>query len=111
MHSEKCCVCNGHGRTRTPTGLPERNEAIVTCHGCRGNGWITVTDAIDLLILATPAQSDKPAPHKRVYLSYGLAQRLIEDGRQYKGRTTDEGYELTEIWIGNLCLADPEAKR
>lgn len=43
-----------------------------------------------------------------VYLSRGLAARLLEDGNHYKGHTTAQGYELTEIWIGHLCIMEPK---
>ncbi len=42
-HAEVCPVCNGAGvidECRV-TGLPVTTK--ITCHGCHGTGWITVS--------------------------------------------------------------------
>ena len=43
-HSEKCPICNGTGAvSEAPDGVSTCPSKIV-CHGCNGNGWITVQD-------------------------------------------------------------------
>lgn len=42
-HAEKCPVCKGAGKLpRAPTTSSMTD--IVDCHGCRGIGWVTVSD-------------------------------------------------------------------
>jgi hypothetical protein len=107
MHAEKCPVCNGHGRVYRPTGTPDQSREVVGCHGCHQRGWVPVMDAVEAAAIAA-ATPPKPSPKQHVYLSAGLAKRLLEDGQQYRGRSTEDGYELTEIWIGSLCIVDPD---
>ena len=38
-HAEKCPVCSGSGE-----------YADKKCHGCKGKGWVTVSDVNDVLI-------------------------------------------------------------
>jgi hypothetical protein len=134
MHSERCPVCSGWGKVgikqKVSDPEPERTQA---CHGCGALGWVTVQDIEDLLTLRAVSASGRPAelsavagsaqppstgggqvasapaPH-RIMLSPGLARRVLEERSKYAGRPCEGGYELTEIWIGNQCLMDPEAK-
>ncbi len=47
-HAERCPVCFGSG-----TKVVERLASTCapykeTCHGCGGNGWVTVGDAVEI---------------------------------------------------------------
>ena len=43
MHAEKCPICGGAGQI-LDTGTGGTNTVInyVTCHGCGGQGWVSV---------------------------------------------------------------------
>lgn len=47
-HSELCPVCNGEGKIEKPIGYGDTAVGTeeTVCHGCMGNGWITVKDSI-----------------------------------------------------------------
>jgi len=45
-HSETCPLCGGSGKLKLAGGKPAEQEDIFakTCHGCGGQGWVTVQD-------------------------------------------------------------------
>lgn len=42
-HAEKCPVCNGSGRVKN-SDLYSTGSSELTCHGCKGLGWVEVSD-------------------------------------------------------------------
>jgi len=47
-HAEKCPVCGGTGKIPCAEKCGSTaSQDLVTCHGCGGTGWVTVTDATD----------------------------------------------------------------
>lgn len=42
-HAEKCPVCNGKGKVKDDQKLTA--DALKTCYGCQGMGWVTVQDS------------------------------------------------------------------
>ena len=48
-HAEKCPVCDGKGRVMVGGGrikeYPTVEEYSTGCHGCQGEGWVTVEDS------------------------------------------------------------------
>jgi len=45
-HAEVCPVCGGKGRI-TMDNLNRTVCISNLCHGCGGNGWVTVPDSMD----------------------------------------------------------------
>lgn len=46
MHAEKCPICLGSGKVVISSGGYYTGEDV--CHGCRGRGWIEVSDSIKI---------------------------------------------------------------
>jgi hypothetical protein len=113
MHAERCPLCLGSTKVAPSGWVPapkvggENGTVTAMCHGCNGRGMLIVQDYADHL---AAQESAKPNTKRRIWLSPGLAKRLLEDDQQFKGRVVDEGFEVTEIWIGSLCIVDPDAR-
>lgn len=45
-HAEICPVCNGKGQIQIDKSKSAINMFNITCHGCNGQGWITLSDEI-----------------------------------------------------------------
>ncbi len=49
-HAEKCPVCDGTGIFNFTPECDGYNlkyyKQEITCHGCQGTGWVTVTDSL-----------------------------------------------------------------
>lgn len=49
MHSEKCPVCEGSGKSIILDGYPGKE-----CHACKGKGWVKVLGAAEVEIKYVP---------------------------------------------------------
>jgi len=43
-HAQKCPICHGEGTIPLPGYEQTTGTMRETCHGCGGNGWVTIRD-------------------------------------------------------------------
>ena len=54
-HAEKCPICGGSGeKPRKEQCMDDCYRQKPPCHGCGGNGWVTVDDKNDPVYFITP---------------------------------------------------------
>lgn len=74
-HAEKCPVCDGLGKMihTHPYYTTEREEK--PCHGCTGQGWVTVEDRPVIV----PSVWDYPVPKDTPTTTTSLSGTLLLD--------------------------------